>query len=385
MAKILICTEAWTPDGVPLPKGVEPQINGVFTTFRNTVEELTRQGHTVKIISPDPSRRATKIWLGKYGVLLEFRAQARVRREISEFQPDFIHIATEGPLGWAVRNVCLQEGRPFTTSYHTQWPEYLWKRYYIPSFLTYIALRRFHRSCGHIMVPTPSVQAKLERKHFKNVVCWSRGVHQELFHPHAGENLEDVYKGLPRPILLYFGRVDHEKNLPAFLDLDVPGTKVVIGGGGAFDKLQRKYGNRVKFLGPRIGTELARHVAAADLFVFPSKTDTFGLVLIEAAASGLPIAAYPVEGPVDVLDRSAREFAVLHDDLKQAVLKALALPREKARAAAQEFAKKYTWKRATEEFFRYLEPPTPENIERTKRAYQEELADPMALLPDLTA
>ena len=246
---------------------------------------------------------------------------AKIARLIAEARPDSIHIATEGPIGLAVRRYCRKRGLPFTTSFHTRFPEYISARLPIPESWIWSALRWFHGASQAVMAATPALASELRGRGFRNVVLWPRGVDAQLFHPRAGD------LGLPRPIFLSVGRVAVEKNLEAFLDLDLPGTKVVVGDGPARAALQRKYPQAV-FLGARQGEELAEAYAAADVFVFPSKTDTFGLVLLEALASGVPVAAFPVTGPRDVIGTAP--VGALNDDLRLACLSALQFRRRPA-------------------------------------------------------
>jgi glycosyltransferase involved in cell wall biosynthesis len=261
-----------------------------------------------------------------------------VRRRLDALDPDAVHIATEGPLGLAARRWCLRRGRAFTTSYHTQFPEYVRARFPIPVALSYAFLRWFHGSATRTLVATPSMRNALAERGFRNLVLWSRGVDTELFRPRDESCLE-----LPRPIWLYFGRVSVEKGIEDFLSLDLEGSKLVVGDGPATEGLRRKYPGAV-FTGYRFGDELARHVAAADVFVFPSRTDTFGLVLLEAMACGVPVAAYPVTGPIDVVENGVT--GVLGEDLQAAALAALDLDRR----ACREHALRYTWEAATRQF-----------------------------------
>jgi glycosyltransferase involved in cell wall biosynthesis len=277
-------------------------------------------------------------------IRLAWRPGKTIASELQHFQPHYVHIATEGPLGMAARSYCLQHGWPYTTSYHTQFPEYLRARAPIPLSVSYAWLRRFHGSAARTLVATPSMQRQLEAHGFSKIARWSRGVDVELFKPRDTPVLN-----LPRPISLYLGRVSVEKNIEEFLKLDLPGTKVVVGDGPSRDELQRKY-PQVVFVGYKYGEELAAHVAAADVFVFPSRTDTFGLVLLEAMACGVPVAAYPVTGPIDVVN--AGVTGVLSEDLRVATLDALKMNRR----ACRDHALQYTWEKATAQFFGNLAP-----------------------------
>ena len=263
---------------------------------------------------------------------------AKIARLIEEARPDNIHIATEGPIGLAVRRYCRKRGLPFTTSFHTRFPEYISARLPIPESWIWSALRWFHGASHAVMAATPALAGELRGRGFRNVVLWPRGVDAQLFHPRAGADL-----GLPRPVFLSVGRVAVEKNLEAFLELDLPGTKVVVGDGPARAALERDYPHAV-FLGSRQGEALAQAYAAADVFVFPSKTDTFGLVLLEALASGVPVAAFPVTGPRDVIGDAP--VGALRDDLREACLAALKLSPQDCLS----FAASQTWEASAQAF-----------------------------------
>jgi len=355
--KILIVSDAWYP-----------QINGVVRTLEETSSELRRMGHDVLIAGPDALRWCTFAAPSYPSIKLEFLARPRLYKIVQEFKPDFIHIATEGPLGWAARNMCLYHRLPFTTSYHTRFPEYLAARVLkifsrFVRIFSYAALRRFHTPSSAIMVATPSIEAELHKRKFRRIVRWSRGVDTKLFQPY-GKNIE-AYQNIPRPVLLYVGRVAIEKNLRAFLGLKTPGSKVVIGDGPDLELLRTEYPD-AHFLGSMSGEILARHYAACDLFVFPSTTDTFGLVLLEACAAGLRIASYPAPGPVDVFsDPTTQKFAVLDADLHQAVQRALVLPNDPA--LPRTFAESFSWQACTADFYNHLQAPTPEAIKRITR------------------
>jgi glycosyltransferase involved in cell wall biosynthesis len=272
---------------------------------------------------------------------------AKTAQLITEARPDSIHIATEGPIGLLVRRYCRKQGLPFTTSFHTRFPEYISARLPVPESWIWAALRWFHGPSQAVMAATPALASELRARGFRNVVLWPRGVDTTQFHPRA------VDLGLPRPVFLCVGRVAVEKNLEAFLDLDLPGTRVIVGDGPALMALTRKYPQAV-FLGARQGEALAEAYAAADVFVFPSKTDTFGLVLLEALASGLPVAAFPVTGPRDVI--GAAPVGALNEDLRLACLSALTISPQ----ACLEFAAKHTWEASARGFV--------ENIIRVRNA-----------------
>lgn len=326
--KILIVTDAW-----------HPQINGVVRTLSITADELTKREHEVVILGPDQFRTYP---LPTYKeIRVAYYAGGELKNQIHEIKPDAIHIATEGPIGIAARNYCVRRGLHFTTSYHTKFPEYINKRFpFLPTGWVYAFLRWFHEPSSAVMVATPTVEAELQKNKFKRLVRWSRGVHTDLFHPREDDGLLHQY---PRPIQLYVGRVAVEKNIGAFLDTKQPGTKVVVGGGPQLKQFEKDYPD-VVFTGPKQGEELHRLYAAADVFVFPSLTDTFGLVLLEALASGLPVAAYPVAGPLDVITDPA--IGCLDKDLDIAIAKAVTLDR----AACRAFAEKYSWEAATDQF-----------------------------------
>lgn len=329
--RIVIVSDAW-----------EPQINGVVTTLRRTCAELATLGHTAEVIGPDRFR--TLPCPGYPSIRLALWPGPRLARLLDELAPDAIHIATEGPLGLAARHHCLRHGFSFTTAYHTQFPEYLALRTPIPLRWSYAAVRRFHAAAARTMVATASQQVVLEQHGFTHLVRWSRGVDTALFRPGVKDFLQ-----LPRPIAIYVGRVAVEKNLDAFLELDLPGSKVVVGDGPALADLRERHPD-AHFTGFKQGEELVRHLAAADVFVFPSRTDTFGLVLLEAMACGVPVAAYPVTGPLDVVQPGVT--GVLHEDLALAAQQALQL--DPAACVAQ--AKACSWRNATLQFLNNLTP-----------------------------
>jgi len=328
--KIAIITDAWYP-----------QTNGVVTTLNRTGECLRQMGHEVLFVTPETFRTVP---LPTYpDIRLSLFPWRKVSRMLDAFVPEAVHIATEGPLGSAARKYCLHHGLKFTTAYHTQFPQYVRLRAPVPVSITYALLRRFHRRAVRTMVPTESQRQELLRWQFENVVIWSRGVDVNLFKPRDKDFLSD-----PRPISMFVGRVAVEKNIEAFLAMQLPGTKYVVGDGPDLQALCDKY-PQVRFVGFKYGEELARHLAAADVFVFPSRTDTFGLVMLEAMACGVPVAAYPVTGPIDVVQNGVT--GVLHEDLRTATLRALELDP----AAARRYAEQHSWLAATAQFDSHLE------------------------------
>jgi glycosyltransferase involved in cell wall biosynthesis len=322
--RILVATDAW-----------HPQVNGVVRTLIMMAGAAKTLGVDVSFLTPQSFRTFA---MPSYPDLrLALPGTAKIARSIADARPDSIHIATEGPIGFAVRRYCRKRGLPFTTSFHTRFPEYISARFPIPKSWSWSALRWFHGASQAVMAATPALAGELRGCGFRNVVLWPRGVDAQLFRPRA------VDLGLPRPIFLSVGRVAVEKNLEAFLELDLPGTKVVVGDGPAHAALQRKYPQAV-FLGALHGESLAEAYAAADVFVFPSKTDTFGLVLLEALASGIPVAAFPVTGPRDVI--GSAKVGVLSEDLRLACLAALKLsPQDCLR-----FAENHTWEASARAF-----------------------------------
>ncbi|HKL63140.1 MAG TPA: glycosyltransferase family 1 protein [Woeseiaceae bacterium] len=327
--RIAIVTDAWLP-----------QVNGVVTTLGRTHDELSRAGHRVKMLTPAEHRTVPCPTYPE--VRLSVLPYRRVRRTLDAFRPDCVHIATEGPLGFAARRYCRRRGLAFTTSYHTRFPQYVRERAPVPVAWMYAWLRRFHRPAAATLVPAPAVRDELARRGFGDLRLWSRGVDVETFRPQPKADLPER-----RPILLYMGRVAVEKNVEAFLQLRLPGTKYVVGDGPDLPRLRSAYPD-VVFTGYRFGAELAAHLAAADVFVFPSRTDTFGLVMLEAMACGTPVAAYPVTGPRDVIEHG--RTGILHEDLAVAVRGALTLDREACRQVALE----KSWGRATEQFLSHL-------------------------------
>jgi glycosyltransferase involved in cell wall biosynthesis len=328
MPKIMIVTDAW-----------HPQVNGVVRSIETTNRELAAQGYDVAMITPKPFR---SIPMPTYPeIRLSLATYGQIARRIEAEKPDFMHIATEGPLGLMARRWCLKKHMPFSTSYHTRFPEYVRTRVPVPLSWLYAYVRWFHNRGGVCMVATESLRRELAAKGLANLRLWGRGIDLSLFRPRPQS--EKPF-GLPRPIFMTVGRVAVEKNLPAFLDLDLPGSKIVVGDGPARPELQARYPN-VHFTGMKFGDDLAQAYAEADVFVFPSKTDTFGNTILEALASGVPVAAYPVTGPADIIPAGSGAGA-LDDDLRTACLAAL----ERSTEDARHLAEGYTWQAATRQF-----------------------------------
>jgi hypothetical protein len=314
----------------------------VVTTLGKIGDGLRNLGHDVRFLTP---QRFRSIPCPTYPeIRLSLLPYSGVSKEIEAFAPDAIHIATEGPLGMAARRYCIARKLAFTTAFHTRFAEYVHARIRIPVDLTYRWLRGFHAPSRAVMVPTPSVRRDLQARGFANTVHWTRGVDTETFSPGERDGLQDA-----RPVFLYVGRVAVEKNIEAFLKLDLPGSKWVVGEGPMRAGLERRY-PKVRFEGIKTPDELASYYRAADVFVFPSLTDTFGLVILEALACGTPVAAYPVAGPIDVIGDSGA--GVLDDDLARACLGALNISRDKARRYAEQFS----WRASVEQFARNLAP-----------------------------
>jgi len=329
--KVLVATDAW-----------HPQVNGVVRTLSTVGALAAERGIVFDFVSPNDFRT---IPLPSYPEIpLAIPSKRIIRDRIAAFKPDAIHVATEGSIGFFARSVCIELGLPFTTSYTTKFPEYIAKRFRVPVSWSYAVLRRFHNRGERVMVATKSLEVELHSRGFENLVRWGRGVDTELFTPE-----DPVAFDLPRPIFMSMGRVAIEKNLEAFLSLDLPGSKVVIGKGPDKALLEKKYPD-AHFLGEKVGKELARHLAAADVFVFPSKTDTFGNTQQEALACGVPVAAFPVTGPLDLLEDSG--VGALHEDLQQACLAALEIDKSGCRA----FALERTWDKSLNQFLDNLAP-----------------------------
>ena len=320
-----------------------PQVNGVVRTLDRVRREVETLGHEVRVYSPDQFRTLPCPTYPEIRLAVDH--WLKMGRLLDDFAPEAVHIATEGPLGLMARSVCLKRSWPFTTSYHTKFPEYVNARAPIPVSWGYRFMRWFHKPSKGVMVATPTIRAELEAEGFDNVKSWSRGVDTDLFHPEKQPALD-----LPRPIYLYVGRVAVEKNIEDFLGLEISsGSKVVVGDGPQRPALEQRYPDAV-FTGAKFGEDLARHYASADVFVFPSRTDTFGLVLLEAMASGVPVAAYPVPGPLDVV--SDHPVGALHENLSEAVKRTTSISRQDCR----DYALRFSWTACAEQFLGNLHP-----------------------------
>ncbi len=349
--RILLATDAW-----------EPQVNGVVRTLTRVVAEMRAMGHEVEIVSPDqfktfplPTYPEIKLAVGAY---------EPVQERFKSFEPEAIHIATEGPIGLAARRICVEWKLPFTTSYHTRFPEYVSARLPLPLSAGYAYMRWFHKPSGRLMVATPTMRDELQRHGFRNLSAWSRGVDTQVFKPREPQE-PDLFAGMARPIWLNVGRVAVEKNIEAFAALALPGPKVIVGDGPQREELIAKYPD-VVFTGAKFGAELAAHFSCADVFVFPSLTDTFGLVILEAMAAGVPVAAYPAPGPIDIIPGSGAGVlaATVEDGLREACLACLDIDRKAVRA----FAERFSWRACAEEFVRNLQPyPEPEKTRFWRR------------------
>lgn len=334
--RIAVVSDAWFP-----------QINGVVRVMETVRTKLVARGHTVEVIAPN---RFRTLPCPSYPEIdLALFPGRRLAAMLIKFRPEAIHIATEGPLGQAARKWCRYNKIPFTTAYHTKFPEYVHARTRLPLNWLYAFMRRFHAPSSAVLAPSPSVYRELSGRDFTNVKAWSHGVDAETFRPQAKSFLN-----LPRPVHMFVGRLAVEKNLPGFLDLDLPGSKVVVGNGPDRARLIAAY-PEAHFFTANGDDELSRYFAAADVFVFPSRTDTFGLTMLEALASGVPVAAFPVTGPLDVLGLSGpgeTEVGCLNVDLARAAACAL----DKSADACRTYAQQFTWDRVVEEFLSFLHP-----------------------------
>ena len=334
--RIAILTDAWFP-----------QVNGVVRTLNKTISILEQWGHEILCINPGHFRTLP---MPTYpDIPLSLFPYGKVKKLLNEFKPDAIHLSTEGPIGWAGRRYCLRNDFPYTTTYHTRFPEYVRLRAPIPLALSYAFVRTFHKKAAVTMVATSSMKTTLEEHGFKNLEYWTRGVDIDHFVPREEKVLD-----LPGPISLFLGRVAVEKNIRDFLDLDQPGSKVVIGDGPALASLKAQYPD-AHFLGYRENGDLASLLASADVMVFPSRTDTFGLVMLEAMACGVPVATYPVEGPLDVIKNGLNGW--MDEDLQTAVTHALKVDKKSCR----EYAEQHSWDACTQQFFSLIQNNCPEN------------------------
>lgn len=341
--KITLVTDAWFP-----------QVNGVVRTLDTVITHLRAQGCSVDVISPQEFRTFPCPTYPE--IRLSLLPGTRVTERISTFQPDAIHIATEGPIGVAARRYCLRHGLSFTTAYHTKFPEYVNLRTKIPLSWAYAFMRWFHGKSSAVLVATQSIAKELEAHGIDNIKPWSRGVDLELFKPYP-KDCVPALNHLPRPLCVYVGRVAVEKNIRAFLDMDAPGSKIVVGDGPQLEALKKAYPH-ITFVGKKTGEELARHYAAADVFVFPSLTDTFGLVNLEALACGVPVAAYPVPGPIDIIGQDGKgtvqgfnsTIGALDQDLEIAVHAAL----KSDPAECRRYAEFYSWEACAMMFLNQL-------------------------------
>ncbi len=329
--RLLIVTDAWFP-----------QVNGVVRALSTTRQKLLDLGHEVEVLAPDRFRSVPCPTYPE--IRLAMCTPSRVGKLIENVAPEAVHIATEGPLGWAARSWMRRRNLPFTSSFHTMFPLYLKLRFGLPERWTFSGIRRFHAAAEATMYSTPTLRALLERHGFSNLVRWVRGVDTELFTP--GERAELPFE---RPIQLYVGRIAVEKSVEDFLRADTPGTKVLVGDGPERHRLEARYPD-AKFLGTLAGEALVQHYRAADVFVFPSRTDTLGLVMLEALACGVPVAAFPVQGPLDVVGESAA--GVLHDELAVAIERAIGIDSDICRARALE----HSWDQSAREFYNNLVP-----------------------------
>jgi glycosyltransferase involved in cell wall biosynthesis len=339
--RILIATDAW-----------HPQVNGVVRTLTSLARSAKKLGVTIEFLSPEGF---SSFGVPTYpGLRLALPSRREIARRIVQASPDAIHIATEGTIGMMVRAWCRQHGHSFTTSYTTRFPEYISARSPIPESWVYAALRRFHAAAAVTMVATPSLMTELSKRGFANLGMWTRGVDTDLFSPDRAINLN-----FPRPIFVSVGRIAVEKNLEAFLSLDLPGTKVIIGEGPQEAELRQRFPSAI-FLGLLENGTLAAHLAAADVFVFPSRTDTFGVVQLEALACGVPVAAFPVTGPKDVI--GTNPIGALNDDLRAACLEALNI----SRAACRNFALTRSWDTSARQFIGHMNGIVADNFERSQ-------------------
>ncbi|MCB2114006.1 MAG: glycosyltransferase family 1 protein [Parvularculaceae bacterium] len=334
--KIVIATDAW-----------KPQLNGVVRTLETLGEILTRFGNQVRYITPNEFK---SVPLPSYPeIRLSILPNRRVAKVINEFKPDAIHIATEGPIGRAVRRFCKRRDYPFTTSFHTRFPEYANERWAVPISWGYAVLKDFHKDGETMMVATPGLMDELRSRGFVDMKLWARGVDLDTFTP-GDRQLLDHH---PRPVFLYVGRLAVEKSIEDFLKLDLPGTKVIVGEGPQRAELEERFKDAV-FVGSKYGEDLTRYYQASDVFVFPSRTDTFGLVNVEALACGVPVAAYPVRGPLEILDGAPAGCGAMNEDLRRACLDAF---ENRDPAACRAWSERFSWESASRQFIANLEMP----------------------------
>lgn len=324
--KIAALTDAW-----------HPQISGVVTTLSRTIAEMESMGHEVCCIHPGIYPKT--IPCPTYPqIQLAVNPAGRLFRILDRFQPDAIHIVTEGPIGLAGRYYCHRRQRRFSTAFCTRFDEYIEMRFGVPGGLIFKLMRWFHNGAARVMISSVPLKQELESRGFRNTMLWPRGVDTELFRP-----MDKNFLDCPRPVFTYVGRVAVEKNIEAFLKLDLPGTKLVVGDGPALETMKSNF-PETRFVGAKTGLELARHYAASDVFVFPSRTDTFGIVMLEAMACGVPVAGFPVRGPIDIIENGKTGY--VSEDLRWAILKALELSPEDCRQATLP----YSWKKSAECF-----------------------------------
>lgn len=344
--KITLVSDAWTP-----------QVNGVVRTLTTTVARLAARGHRIQTITPD---QFTSVPMPSYPeIRLALTTRRRIAASIAQFDPEAVHIATEGPLGWLARDWCLKQGVPFTTSFHTRFPDYVAARTGLSPRPFWRVLRRFHAPAAAIMVATPSLAEELAGHGLAHTRLWSRGVDRDQFRP--GLAPHPLFAELPRPIALHVGRVAVEKNIEAFLDAPWDGSKVVVGDGPALDGLQARYPD-VVFMGALHGPALASTYAGADVLAFPSRTDTFGLVIVEALACGTPVAGFPVPGPLDIMGRDGRPAGVRVGALDHDFGRALKLALTARRQDCADHGARFNWDRSCDQFLAALVGPDPANL-----------------------
>jgi glycosyltransferase involved in cell wall biosynthesis len=334
--KLALVTDAWLP-----------QVNGVVTTLQELIIDLEKLGFHITVLHPGLFN--TRPCPGYPGMDIAMFPKKLLKDLLTEFKPDAIHIATEGPLGWAARSICMQADWPFTSAFHTKFPEIFRAAAGVPISWGYALFRRFHRFSSGVMVPTRSVLDNLHRRGFRNLKPWTHGVDIDFFEFHDKSIQSPILGALPRPVALYVGRVSYEKNIKAFLDMDFQGSKIVCGVGPLEKQLKQNY-SAVHWLGILSRDELKKLYACADVFVFPSTADTFGLVLLESMATGTPVACFPVDGPLEVIGNSTA--GAMSDNLAEATIQALKIPRTQARARAEAFS----WSSAAKCFVEYLTP-----------------------------